>query len=167
MTTKIRNLIIIALVVIASVGLILATKPAPETPGGYRAAQIFSALATEETLFDFGTVSMGRGNVGHDFKVRNESGEPVEIEKIYTSCMCTAAYFVKDGKKLGPFGMLGHGFVPSLRKKIEPGEEIVIAVVFDPAAHGPAGVGPVEREIYLEGKSGVLAAFQIKALVTP
>jgi len=124
-------------------------------------------LVSDEDYYDFGTISMAAGKVSHDFKVKNTGAEPVKIEKLYTSCMCTAAYFFQNGKKLGPFGMAGHGFVPPLKKSLAPGEEVIISAVFDPAAHGPAGVGPIEREIYLEGKSSPLLTLGIGAKVTP
>ncbi|MFH0712673.1 MAG: DUF1573 domain-containing protein [Candidatus Jorgensenbacteria bacterium] len=169
MNTKNKSLIIAAVVILGSLGLILLTKPAPEVGGNFR-ADISSAIVSEERSFDFGTISMASGDVSHDFKIRNGSGEVVKIERMYTSCMCTAAYFLKDGGgRIGPFGMPGHGgFVPPLKSVIEPGEETVISVVFDPAAHGPAGVGPVEREIYLEDESGnLIVVLGIKATVTP
>ncbi|OGG39378.1 hypothetical protein A2127_00235 [Candidatus Jorgensenbacteria bacterium GWC1_48_12] len=167
MNTKNKSLIIAAVAVLGSLGLILITKPAPEVGGNFN-AQIGFAIMSEERSFDFGTISMASGDVGHEFKIRNESSEAVKIDKMYTSCMCTVAYFVKDGGRIGPFGMPGHGFAPPLRRVIEAGEEAVISVVFDPAAHGPAGVGPVEREIYLEDESGnPVVVLGIKATVTP
>ena len=80
--------------------------------------------------------------------------------------MCTNAYFTSDGEESGPFGMPGHGFVPGLGRKLKAGEKAVVRVVFDPAAHGPAGVGPVDRLAWLE--SGDEAKeFGIKAVVRP
>lgn len=128
---------------------------------------VASDLVASEDYYNFGEISMAAGKVSHDFKVKNVGVESVRIEKLYTSCMCTAANFIQNGKKLGPFGMAGHGFVPPLRKSLAPGEEVIISVTFDPAAHGPAGVGPIEREIFLEGKSDSLLTLGIGAKVTP
>jgi hypothetical protein len=130
-------------------------------------AAVVSDLISDQTQYDFGTISMAAGTVSHDFKIKNTGREPVKTDKLYTSCMCTTAKFIQDGKSVGPFGMPGHGFVPPFRKTIAPGEEVVISVDFDPAAHGPAGVGEIEREIYLEGDSGPLVTLGIKANVTP
>ncbi|MBI1956974.1 MAG: DUF1573 domain-containing protein [Candidatus Niyogibacteria bacterium] len=113
-----------------------------------------SALSAEETYFDFGTISMAAGNVSHAFWVKNAGSEPVVLEKMYTSCMCTSASFLKDGKVRGPYGMPGHNsFIPKISETLGPDEEAVIEAVFDPAAHGPAGVGLAERSVYIETNS--------------
>lgn len=124
-------------------------------------------ITTEENSFDFGTISMAVGKVSHSFKVKNNSASPVKITKIYTSCMCTTATYIKGDKKMGPFGMPGHGVVPKINQLVEPGAEAVIEVVFDPAAHGPAGVGRIERVVYIEGETNLLAQFNVSANVTP
>ena len=111
------------------------------------------ALVAAETEFDFGTIPMEGGDVSHRFQLKNEGEEPVLIEKVYTSCMCTIAeVFDKDGKNRGEFGMPGHG---PQRTDISVGskEPVFIDAVFDPAAHGPSGVGLAERVIYIETNS--------------
>ncbi len=125
-------------------------------------------LNSEESFFDFGTISMAAGKVSHTFKVKNSGSEPLTITKIHTSCMCTEATFVKSNIKKGPFGMLGHGFLPKISETLNPNEEAEILVRFDPAAHGPAGLGKTERVVYLEnsGKSGRLELL-ISANVAP
>ena len=82
--------------------------------------------------------------------------------------MCTNAYFVlPDGSKKGPFGMSGMGFVPKLNETIKAGQSADIEVIFDPNAHGPAGVGMIDRLIDLADDSGRALQFEIKANVTP
>ena len=93
---------------------------------------------------------MASGKVSHVFAVKNTGTEPVVIEKIYTSCMCTAATLTKGERTFGPFSMPSHGFIPKIGMTLESGEEAAIEAVFDPAAHGPAGVGLAERVVYLE-----------------
>lgn len=120
---------------------------------------INAVLSGEESSFDFGNVSMARGNVSHNFKIKNTGSEPLAITRIYTSCMCTTAVLIQGGgKKTGPFGMLGHGFNPSIKLVVNPGEEVEVEAIFDPAAHGPAGLGRINRVITLEnsGRSGKL-----------
>lgn len=117
--------------------------------------------------YNFGTISMTQGKVSYTFKVKNISNKTIKTEKLYTSCMCTEATFSKNEEKSGPFGMPGHGFVPPLKKIIYPEEEFEIIVEFDPAAHGPAGIGPVKREIYLETDSTTPLVLEISAIVKP
>lgn len=124
-------------------------------------------LTAGERSFDFGSISMAAGSVSHLFKIRNSSDKPVQIDEIYTSCMCTAASLIHNGKERGPFGMPGHGFIPEIGEKLNPDEEADVKVVFDPAAHGPAGVGLIERVVYLENDSGTPLELSFKAVVTP
>ncbi|MEK7636358.1 MAG: DUF1573 domain-containing protein [Patescibacteria group bacterium] len=114
-------------------------------------ARTAGKLFAEEQFFDFGVISMAAGNVSRVFKIKNSGISPLRIKKIYTSCMCTTATLDNTGVKQGPFGMPGHGGFPSsLNETIEPNQEAEITVVYDPAAHGPAGVGKVRRVIYIE-----------------
>lgn len=101
------------------------------------------------------------------FQVKNTGEEPVTIGQMYTSCMCTSATLMMNGKEFGPYGMPGHGFVPKVNKSIEPGEEAAVEVVFDPAAHGPAGIGKIQRSVIIENNAGDPFEFQISANVTP
>lgn len=124
-------------------------------------------LMAEEKSFDFGSISMAAGKVSHSFKIKNSGAEPVNISKIYTSCMCTEARLETSEDQTPFFGMPGHGFTPKINRLINGGDEAIIEVVFDPAAHGPAGVGPISRVVYLE--SGEETPFEIgfSAVVTP
>lgn len=131
-------------------------------------AGINDILSAEETFYDFGTISMANGNVSKVFKVTNSTNTDIFIPSLTTSCMCTAAYLIQpDGTKKGPFGMPGMGFVPKLNEMIEAGESVNIEVVYDPNAHGPAGVGMIDRFVYLEDINGNKLQFEIKANVTP
>ena len=81
--------------------------------------------------------------------------------------MCTVAVLQKGDKKFGPFGMPGHGFVPKMDAEVSPGEEVSVDVTFDPAAHGPAGVGSIQRVVVLENNAGENVELQISANVEP
>ena len=90
------------------------------------------------------------------------------IPSIVTSCMCTKAFIIEpSGLTKGPFGMPGMGYVPPANETIKAGESLIIRVVYDPNAHGPAGVGPINRLVILTDKFGGKLQFEIKALVTP
>lgn len=129
-------------------------------------APIESFLKSNATQFDFGTISMARGNVSHEFEITNSSDQPVNIKKIYTSCMCTAANFKFNGKTYGLFGMEGHsGNTANIT--LNPGDTGNLEVIYDPNAHGPAGVGAIDRFVYIEDKNGGQLELEIKTVVTP
>lgn len=124
-------------------------------------------LEADKTFYDFGSISMKHGKASTTFKLKNIKNEAVALTKLYTSCMCTEAKITVGNKTEGPFGMLGHGFIPSFTNSLPPNQEAEVEVVFDPNAHGPAGVGTIERTITVEGENGKLAELHIKATVTP
>lgn len=126
-----------------------------------------SALISDKNLFEFGTISMAKGLVSTVFRITNPTDKDINIESITTSCMCTKAYVLKDGDKKGPYGMPGHGVVPKANEIIKAGETRDIEIVYDAAAHGPAGVGPIDRFVFLEDTSGATLRLEIKAIVTP
>ncbi|MCR4328269.1 MAG: DUF1573 domain-containing protein [Patescibacteria group bacterium] len=130
-------------------------------------SQVPSLLVPDESLYAFGPISMGAGKVSHAFTVRNTGDEAVRVTQLYTSCMCTTAQIRASGGDAGPFGMRGHGFLPRINIPIEPGEEAVVEAVFDPAAHGPAGLGSVNRGVYVATDSGKPLELTFSAEVIP
>lgn len=100
-----------------------------------------------ETTYSWGEIPLNRGNVKKTFLIKNAGKETLQLANIKTSCMCTTArVFIKE-QSSPPFGM--HSQSPWVGK-IAPGEEAQLEIVFDPAYHGPSGLGPVTREILLE-----------------
>lgn len=175
---KDKNRIIVFITVIAFlfIGLFFFTKPDKNKNKqknindliNSHPAKTGSSLSAPETFYDFGTISMKNGNVSKAFKVVNPTGVDVFIPSLTTSCMCTNAYFIgSDGNKQGPFGMPGMGFVPELNATIKAGQSASVEVVYDPNAHGPAGVGTIDRFVYLEDANYNKLQFEIKANVTP
>ena len=63
--------------------------------------------------------------------------------------------------------MAGHGFTPRLDERLAPGESAQVEVVFDPAAHGPAGIGQTDRIVTIENDGGPSLELRFSALVTP
>jgi len=127
------------------------------------------ALSALETSYDFGKISMAQGLVEKIFEISNPTNQDITVERITTSCMCTLSYIsTSEGKEKGPFGMVGHGgTVPKANEIIKAGESRKLRVVFDPNAHGPAGVGIINRVVTLEDNGGGILEFEIKAVVTP
>lgn len=167
-----KTLIIGSLLVFAIAGLMLwgrvnAARYDVKNHVGAMTTAAPSLLTSQEKLFDFGTISMKNGTVGHEFVVTNGTGAPIQVSKVFTSCMCTTAYLETVGGEKGPFGMEGMGYVPPADDTIAPGEARTVRIVFDPNAHGPAGVGEIDRFIYLQDAKGGTLALEIKAIVTP
>lgn len=144
---------------------LLSKSQASSTPKNLTESE--SQLTASEMLYDFGTISMKDGLVSHMFKVTNSSDKDINVKKVSTSCMCTSAYIENGSGEKGPFGMEGMGYVPSANEVIKAGESRDIKVVYDPNAHGPAGVGMIDRLIYLTDASGSTLQLEIKAEVTP
>lgn len=155
---------VIAGVAIGAVALILITKPvpAPAVVSGNT-----GALVAEAATYDFGAVPLSGGLVRTAYAVRNTGAEPLTINDVWTSCMCTTAIMRRGGEIWGPFGMPGHGPRRGVSLTLAPGEETEVEVVFDPAAHGPAGVGPVMRAVFLDSTAGDPLELAFTATVTP
>lgn len=161
-----KQVLIFGLATVAVIIVAIVFRPAPSSER--QLATVNSSVSVlDSNSYDFGTISMAKGEVSHDFKIKNSSEEKIEIRKIYTSCMCTAAWFLKGEIQKGPFGMAGHGYVPSIKEYLDSGGEATIKVVFDPAAHGPAGVGRVQRVVYVEGADSMLTELEFTINVTP
>lgn len=145
-----------------------ATKPATAASRSTGPASSTGALRARETNFNFGPISMAAGKVTHRYRFMNAGTEPIVLGKMYTSCMCTTAALVKSsGRKFAPVGMPGHGPIPTLNETMQPKEEAMVEVVFDPAAHGPAGVGPIERVVTMENSAGQPLELAFTANVKP
>lgn len=125
------------------------------------------ALASFQPVYGFGSISMAAGKVRHTYTISNTGGEPLQIVGVTTSCMCTEATVVTNNGRFGPFGMAGHGRMPSIRETVAPGAIAQVEVVFDPAAHGPAGVGRTERTIRIETDAGTPLQLALTAMVRP
>ncbi|TAL49229.1 DUF1573 domain-containing protein [Patescibacteria group bacterium] len=165
---KSKKFFIYLLVLVAILTFIfIYARPQNENLPNRNSASTETALAADRSSHDFGTISMKDGNVKTTFKVKNPTSKEITLNKLYTSCMCTEAKLIVGDKSEGPFGMLGHGFIPTFKQVLKPGDEAAIEVQFDPTAHGPAGVGAIEREIILEGSQGKLVSVTIRANVTP
>lgn len=166
---KTKNIIIFFLILAGLFGLMWWGKPASTSPASIPEPRTGAGntLSSSEKFYDFGTISMAKGNVSHLFKITNPTDKEVEIKTINTSCMCTTAYLESASGEKGPFGMPGMGYVPPVNEIIKVGESRNIKVVYDPNAHGPAGIGSIDRFIYLTDAAEKTLELEIKAVVTP
>jgi len=169
---KNKTIISIIFVILGIAGLFwwgrVAQRPASANPSPNSNLSV-NALTALETSYDFGKISMAQGLVEKTFEISNSTNQDITVERITTSCMCTSSYIsTSEGKEKGPFGMVGHGStVPKANEVIKAGESRQLRVVFDPNAHGPAGVGIINRVVTLEDNTGQKLEFEIRAVVTP
>lgn len=159
--------VIISVAVIAVVAVVAVGAGQDKNTKQSSVIQGASALTAEVPSFDFGRISMANGKVSREIKIKNTNKVPVTATRLSTSCMCTTAELDYQGKREGPFGMPGHGFIPGIKMVIQPGDEAILKVTFDPAAHGPAGVGTIKRDVYLEQEGGKRLTINFSAFVTP
>lgn len=110
-------------------------------------ADVVEANPTE---YDLGEVPMKDGEVTREYRIKNTTDKPLKIKKIVTSCMCTRAKVAIGERESRLFGMEGHGDRnPPVNMELPAGQEALVTAVFDPAAHGPSGVGPFDRVVTL------------------
>jgi hypothetical protein len=163
-----RNILIVGLLAVAGLlGAMWLGRPTGSATTAQTDNAVRSALSAPETLYDFGVVLMKDGKVSHRFKVTNPTDKELTAEYLSTSCMCTTAYIVDDKAQIGPFGMEGMGSRGKARMLFKPAETREIEVVFDPNAHGPAGVGPLQRFVTLTDATGGRLQLEIKGVVRP
>lgn len=124
-----------------------------------------SPLQAERRQYDFGAIPIDGGNVETVFHVSNTRPAPLKLVAVYTSCGCTTAMLeFADRSQAGPFGMPGHGSLQTdIDRTVEAGEDFTVRVIFDPAAHGPNGLGKVTRVVTLHTADGGTAELAITA----
>ena len=108
-------------------------------------------LPLEDISYDWGNVNIEGGKVAHTFKFKNDGDEDLIIKSANTSCMCTTALVEDSHENFSP--LFGMHESQSWGQAIKPGEEFTVEVVFDPMAHGPSAVGPINRSVFLQTSS--------------
>ena len=99
-------------------------------------------LEIEKTAHKLGDVSQRSGIATVITRLTNTGSDDLLIKAIATSCMCTTANIIYDGKESPTFGMHTK---PSLwSQTIEPGGEAQLKISYDPNVH-PDLRGPVTR----------------------
>lgn len=162
-----KTKIIIIIIAVGVIALIALLSPTLERDTSMTSS---ASLIAQDPFYDFGNIIMKDGVVETTYQLTNTGDEPVTIGKVYTSCMCTTVSIIEsDGSEKGVFGMPGHREArTSAESLVAPGDSITVKAVFDPAAHGPSGVGLAQRSIYLETNSKATPKIELrlKAMVT-
>lgn len=125
-------------------GVFLATR-AQKAPTIASSSSV--KVQVEETSFDWGTISMKDGKAEKSFTIKNIGSGTLQLANVQTSCECTEAQVEIDGATSPYFGMHTNS---SWVGEVAPDKTASLSVIFDPAFHGPQGVGQITRLISLE-----------------
>lgn len=104
-------------------------------------------VTVDKTSFDWGTIGINDGKVQAEFGLTNTGSAPLQLANVSTSCMCTTAQVIIEGKASPYFGMMQKS---SWTGQVEPGKSAKLIVEFDPAFHGPQGIGQITRQAVVE-----------------
>jgi rhodanese-related sulfurtransferase len=105
----------------------------------------------QELSYDWKDIDIAGGDVSREFSFENSGEDDLILKGAATSCMCTTATFtLPNGENSPDFGMHGN---QEWAYAIKPGESFSVNVVFDPMAHGPNAVGPIQRSVYILSSS--------------
>ena len=110
------------------------------------ASQNAKVLVDAKT-FDWGNIPYSGGNAVKTFTIKNTGTDILKLTGVKTSCTCTKAQVVTEGQTSPYFSM--HA-TSSWIGEVQPNKEAKLTVIFDPAFHGPTGVGPVERFVSMQ-----------------
>lgn len=135
----ILGVIVVTLFIMAG-GVLLASKMAsPQIQ-----ATADAKVTVSETVFDWGTIGMESGKAEKSFEIKNTGSETLKLFGVKTSCDCTTAQLIQGNTTSPIFGMHTES---SYVLDVAPGGKADLKVIFDPAYHGPTGVGPATRQI--------------------
>jgi len=154
-----RLLVIPAVVLVLAAGGYLlfrwlgpgASSAAAPTPGGTSPSPPSGVpvLKVSPSVYNLGEVSQAAGRVTVRMAVSNTGTADLVITEMETSCGCTRAALVVDGRTGPWFGMRGHGPRPvGWSARLRPGQEATLLVEYDPDAHGIYR-GPIDRSVLI------------------
>lgn len=138
------SLIVLTLLILGGGIYVLSVTSA--SPVKITSSQNAKAQIGQKT-FDWGNIPINGGNATRTFTIKNVGSDVLKLTGVKTSCTCTKAQVSIDGKTSPYFSM--HSTSPWVGE-VSPGKEAQLTVIFDPAFHGPTGVGPVERLVSVE-----------------
>ena len=140
--------IVVTFLLIVGVSLLFGGKEQQEE--AVVAGTKVEGLEAKPESYDLGDVPINGGLVTKEYGVTNTTSSVLKLKKIATSCMCTKSKVKVGDNETKFFGMEGHGDKnPPVNLDIAAGEVVKVTMEFDPAAHGPQGVGPIDRSILL------------------
>lgn len=113
-------------------------------------------IEANPSFYNLGDVPIGGGIVSKEYEVKNTTDKTLKLSRIATSCMCTTASIKIGEKGTKFFGMEMSGDKnPPVNLAMAAGQTGKVTVNFDPAAHGPQGVGAFDRIVWLYFNEGI------------
>lgn len=133
--------IVLATVSLLAGGLMLVISASKEV--AVEAAE-GAKITVENDTVDWGEIKIDNGLAVANFELKNSGSETLKLFSGTTSCACTKAKVVTNDDSSGYFGM--HSKSKEVIE-IKPGESAQLVAEFDPAYHGPTGIGPINRQV--------------------
>lgn len=131
-------------------GVLIFAKNKNSIPDSALAQIKSDEVSVSPESYDVGKMIMKNGFVTREYEIKNNSISILRVKNIVTSCMCTKAQVVIEDKRTRFYGMEMQGAKnPNIDFDIPAESTAKLIVRFDPAAHGIAGVGPINRSVYL------------------
>src|SRR6266568_5015148 len=131
-------------------GIALSSGGSPEETKAVLQQTSGAKISIDHMQKTVGNISYGGGILYHSFPIQNTGTQDLKIANLATSCHCTKS-FLRIGKQDSPaFGMKGSSAPSNWTGILKPGEKGTIIAAFDPAFHGPQGIGQVDRIISFE-----------------
>jgi hypothetical protein len=137
------GLVVVSVLLIGG-GLALAVRGGNSAPASQIETKSLARAVLGETSYDWGEIGINNGNAEAFFTIKNEGADPLKLSNIITSCACTTAQLIMGDQQSPAFGMHNKS---AYVFEVPPQGEAQLKVIFDPAYHGPNGVGPINREI--------------------
>ena len=142
-TSVVLGILIVSVVLVVG-GVYLAYR---STPGVAVTPTTGAVAGVGNNRYDWREIGINNGVVEAVFDIKNEGSEPLQLTRVQTSCMCTMAQLTR-GEEVSPeFGMHDNS---SYMMTVSAGEAVKLTVRFDPAFHGPNGVGPITRQVSVQ-----------------
>jgi len=104
-------------------------------------------LAVDSKNHDWGVIDYDNGIVSQNFAIKNTGSNTLELYDVLTYCMCTTAQLTTPGQTSRKFDMHEKS---SPVFSVPPGETAQLKVEFDPAFHGPSGLGSITRTVNMK-----------------
>lgn len=152
---KITYILIVVLIIIGGVWFLRGSKlNSANVSQTSKTTSSNSSLIAQTDFYDFGTIDINGGKVQTDFILENIGDGEIVITDGTTSCGCTEGEI--EGVIFGMHENLSRSIT------VQPHATDTLIVIFDPLAHGPSGVGLIQRLVMLKTNSKITPEVQVK-----